>query len=93
MEELRYKKKEYFLLLLLNTKNQVISREEISVGSLSYYIVNPREIFTLPIKKSAASIILVHNHPSGDPTLLRMIWRNPATGRGGATIGDCRRII
>ncbi len=68
MEELRYKKKEYFKLLLLNTKNRVISREEISVGSLNASIVHPREIFSLPLKKSAASVILVHNHPSGDPT-------------------------
>ncbi len=67
MEELRYKKKEYFKILLLNTKNHVISREEISVGSLSASIVHPREIFTLPLRKSAASIILFHNHPSGDP--------------------------
>lgn len=68
MEELRYKKKEYFKLLLLNTKNRVISREEISVGSLNASIVHPREIFSIPIKKSAASVILVHNHPSGDPS-------------------------
>ncbi len=68
MEDLRYKKKEYFELLLLNTKNQVISRERISVGCLSSSIVHPREIFTIPVRKSAASVILVHNHPSGDPT-------------------------
>ncbi len=67
MEELRYKKKEYFKILLLNTKNHVISREEISVGSLSASIVHPREIFNIPLRKSAASIILFHNHPSGDP--------------------------
>ena len=68
MEELRYKKKEYFFLLLLDTKNQVICREKISVGSLSSSIVHPREIFTIPVRRSAASVILVHNHPSGDPT-------------------------
>lgn len=68
MEELRYKKKEYFKILLLNTKNHVISREEISVGSLSASIVHPREIFIAPLRKSAASVILFHNHPSGDPT-------------------------
>lgn len=68
MEELRYKKKEYFKLVLLNTKNKVIAKEEISVGSLNASIVHPREIFTLPLKKSAASVILIHNHPSGDPT-------------------------
>lgn len=68
MEELRYKKKEYFKVLLLNTKNRVISKEEISVGSLSASIVHPREIFNQPLRKSAASVILFHNHPSGDPT-------------------------
>lgn len=68
MEELRYKKKEYFKLVLLNTKNRVLSKEEISVGSLNASIVHPREIFSIPIKKSAASVILIHNHPSGDPT-------------------------
>jgi len=68
MEELRYKKKEYFKILLLNTKNHIISREEISVGSLSASIVHPREIFIIPLRKSAASVILFHNHPSGDPS-------------------------
>lgn len=68
MEELRYKKKEYFKILLLNTKNHIISREEISVGSLSASIVHPREVFAIPLRKSAASVILFHNHPSGDPS-------------------------
>jgi DNA repair protein RadC len=68
MEELRYKKKEYFKILLLNTKNHIISKEEISVGSLSASIVHPREIFITPLRKSAASVILIHNHPSGDPS-------------------------
>ena len=68
MEELRYRKKEYFKILLLNTKNHIISREEISVGSLSASIVHPREIFNSPMRKSAASVILFHNHPSGDPS-------------------------
>ncbi len=68
MEDLRYKKKEYFKILLLNTKNHVISKEEISVGSLSASIVHPREIFNIPLRKSAASVILIHNHPSGDPS-------------------------
>ncbi len=67
MEELRYQKKEYFKLLLLNTKNRIISREEISVGSLNSSIVHPRELFNVAIRKSAASVILVHNHPTGDP--------------------------
>ncbi len=68
MEEMRFYNKEYFKIVLLNTKNQLISLEDISVGSLNASIVHPREIFHYPIKKSAAAIILVHNHPSGDPT-------------------------
>ncbi len=68
MEQLRYKKREHFMILLLNTKNHVISKEEISVGSLNASIVHPREIFKIPLRKSAASVILVHNHPSGDPS-------------------------
>ncbi len=67
MEEMRYYKKEYFKIILLDAKNFIISLEEVSVGSLSASIVHPREIFHLPVKKSAAAIILAHNHPSGDP--------------------------
>ncbi len=67
MEEMRYYRKEYFKIVLMNTKNQILSVENISVGSLNSSIVHPREIFNMPVKKSAASIILVHNHPSGDP--------------------------
>lgn len=67
MEEMRFYRKEYFRVVLLNTKNQVISIEDASIGSLSSSIVHPREIFNHPVKKSAASVILVHNHPSGDP--------------------------
>lgn len=68
MEEMRYYRKEYFKIILLNTKNQIISVEDISVGSLNSSIVHPRELFNLPVKKSAASVILIHNHPSGDPS-------------------------
>ena len=68
MEELRYKKKEHFNVLLLGTKNHVISKEEIFVGCLNASIVHPREIFAVALRKSAASVILVHNHPSGDPS-------------------------
>ncbi len=68
MEDMRYRKKEHFRIILLGTKNHLISKEEISVGSLSASIVHPREIFNIPVRKSAASIILYHNHPSGDPS-------------------------
>lgn len=66
MEEMRYYKKEYFKTILLDTKNNVIKIEEISVGSLNSSIVHPREVFKEAIKNSSSSIILVHNHPSGE---------------------------
>ncbi len=65
---LKDKKKEYFVVLLLDTRNQLIKASEISVGSLDASIVHPREVFKEAIAGSAASVILVHNHPSGDPT-------------------------
>jgi len=64
---LRGKKKEYFLALLLDTRNQLIKVAEISVGSLDTSIVHPREVFKEAISASAASVVFVHNHPSGDP--------------------------
>ncbi len=64
---LRDKKKEYFLALLLDTRNQLIKAAEISIGSLDTSIVHPREVFKEAIAASAASVIFVHNHPSGDP--------------------------
>ncbi len=64
---LRGKKKEHFLVLLLDTRGQLIRISEISVGSLDSSIVHPREVFQEAISASAASVIFVHNHPSGDP--------------------------
>ncbi len=61
------KKKEHFLALLLDTRNQLIKVSEISIGSLDTSIVHPREVFKEAISASAASVIFVHNHPSGDP--------------------------
>ncbi len=61
------KKKEYFLALLLDTRNRLIKVSEISVGSLDTSVVHPREVFKEAISASAASVIFVHNHPSGDP--------------------------
>ena len=55
-------------MLLLNTKNHVLAMPVISVGTLSASIVHPREVFQAAISHAAASMILVHNHPSGDPT-------------------------
>ncbi|MBA1335226.1 MAG: UPF0758 family protein [Firmicutes bacterium] len=68
MQDMRYLKREHFKVMLLNIKNHVLSLEDVSIGSLNTSIVHPREIFKMPIKKSAAAILLAHNHPSGDPT-------------------------
>jgi len=66
--DLGNKKKEHFKILSLNTRKKLISIDEISIGILDSSIAHPREIFRPVIRNSAASIILVHNHPSGDPT-------------------------
>jgi DNA repair protein RadC len=65
---LRGKKREHFLALLLNTRNQLIKVAEISIGSLDASLVHPREVYKEAISASAASVIFAHNHPSGDPT-------------------------
>ena len=66
-ERLKDKKEEHFYILMLNTQNNIIGEQLISKGILDASIVHPREIFKPAIKNSAAKIILVHNHPSGDP--------------------------
>jgi DNA repair protein RadC len=68
MEEMRHLDREHFRALLLNAKNQVIGQEVISIGTLNSSAVHPRELFKGAIKRSAAALILVHNHPSGDPS-------------------------
>ncbi|ADO77373.1 RadC family protein [Halanaerobium praevalens] len=66
--EMRFLKQEVLRVILLDVKNKVISVPEISRGGLSSSIVHPREVFKEAIRRSSAAIILVHNHPSGDPT-------------------------
>ncbi|RKD33200.1 RadC family protein [Thermohalobacter berrensis] len=68
MEEMKYLKKEFFKIIMLDVKNYIITIEDISIGSLSSSIVHPREVFKNAIKRSSSSIILIHNHPSGDPS-------------------------
>jgi DNA repair protein RadC len=65
----KYKRaeREHFLVLLLNTRHDCMLIEVVSVGSLNASIVHPREVFKHAVMRSAASVILVHNHPSGDP--------------------------
>lgn len=68
MERMRHLKKEHFDALLLNAKGVFIGENNISVGDLSGTIVHPREAFRAAVERSAASVVFVHNHPSGDPT-------------------------
>lgn len=67
MEEMRSLKQEHFVVLFLNTKNQVLHKSTIFIGSLNSSIVHPREIFKEAVRYSAAAMICFHNHPSGDP--------------------------
>jgi DNA repair protein RadC len=68
MDEMKDYDREYFKAAFLNTKNQIIKVVTVSIGSLNASIVHPREILKPAIAASAASIVLVHNHPTGDPT-------------------------
>jgi len=66
MEKMKDYKKEYLIAVFLDSKNKIIKDEIISIGTLDSSLVHPREVFKEAIKNSAAGIILVHNHPSGD---------------------------
>ncbi|MCH5135741.1 RadC family protein [Clostridium thailandense] len=68
MEDMRHLKQEHLKVIMLNTKNVVIFIKDVSVGSLNSSIVHPREVFCDAIRKNSASIVICHNHPSGDPT-------------------------
>ncbi len=68
MEEIRYLQREVFMVMLLNTRGEVIAIEKIAEGDLNSAAVEAREIFNMAVRKNAFSIILIHNHPSGDPS-------------------------
>jgi DNA repair protein RadC len=68
MDEMRFLQQEHFICLFLNTKNRVIDKKCIFIGSLNVSVVHPREVFCEAIKRNSAAIICIHNHPSGDPT-------------------------
>ncbi len=67
MGRLRHETHERFLIVLLNTKNRIISIRQISEGSLTSAVVHPREVYAPAIVAHAAAILVAHNHPSGDP--------------------------
>lgn len=65
-EEMQGMQQEHFVVLLLNVKNKVFRKEVVTVGTINASLVHPREVFSRAIRQNAASIIVVHNHPSGD---------------------------
>lgn len=67
MEEMRHQKQEIMKLLMLNTKSKLVGETNISKGTVNSAIISPRELFIEALAKEAVSIILLHNHPSGDP--------------------------
>ncbi|MEW9107948.1 RadC family protein [Cytobacillus gottheilii] len=87
MHDMRFLSQEHFVCLYLNTKNQVLSKQTVFIGSLNASIVHPREVFKEALKRSAASVICVHNHPSGDPSPSREDIE--VTKR----LGECGKII
>jgi len=66
LQELRQAKKEHFIVLYLNARNQLVHKETISIGTLNASLVHPREVFKPAIDCLAASIVIAHNHPSGE---------------------------
>jgi len=68
VNDIKDKNREYFVAFYLNARNEILRREFVSVGILTASLVHPREVFAPAISRSAASVIFVHNHPSGDPT-------------------------
>ena len=68
LKDLRSHKKEHFVIFYLDTRNQEIKREVISIGTLNANLVHPREVFEPAVRNLTAQVILAHNHPSGDST-------------------------
>lgn len=66
--DIRDKKREHFVVFYLNARNEILKRDFVSIGTLNTSLVHPREVFKPAIEHSAASVIFVHNHPSGDTT-------------------------
>ncbi len=68
MEDMRHEKQELMKLLMLNTKARLIGETNISKGTVNASLITPRELFIEALQKNAVSIVVMHNHPSGDPT-------------------------
>ena len=68
MEDLRHEKQEIMKLLMLNSKSKLIGETNISKGTVNASLITPRELFIEALQKNAVFVIILHNHPSGDPT-------------------------
>ena len=68
MEDLRHEEREKVMLLMLDTRGRLLAEEVISVGTVNASLITPREIFLTALSRRAVSIVLLHNHPSGDPS-------------------------
>jgi DNA repair protein RadC len=64
--DIRHSRREHFVGLYLNTRNRLLARETVSLGSLNASIVHPREVFEPAVRLGAANLVVVHNHPSGE---------------------------
>lgn len=67
ISSLKYKKREHFLAIYLNARQQLITKQIISIGTLDSSIAHPRDVFAPALQHNAAHVIIAHNHPSGDP--------------------------
>lgn len=86
--QLRYQQKECLIVVVLDSKNRILADEMLSVGTIHASIADPREIFLTALKKNGVSIILLHNHPSGDPTPSREdILTTERIAKAGALLG------
>lgn len=68
IEELRFEKREVVKVVILNNKNKIVKIDDVSLGGTNYAMVEPKDVLAEAIKMGAGKIILVHNHPSGNPT-------------------------
>lgn len=68
LEHLRREKREHFVAVLLDAKNRILKVATIHIGTLTMSVVGPREVFREAVREGASSLVVAHNHPSGDPT-------------------------
>lgn len=88
MEDMRHHRQEHLKLLMLNTRSRLIGESELSRGTVNMSVISPRELFAEALQKNAVYIILLHNHPSGDPTPSREdILVTERIREGGSILG------